>query len=158
MNRCLRDRTLFMLAEGDGTAAERQHLDTCPDCAARQQRMMAVSALAGRVLRESPLPRPRPKAAPAVGRWLVPAMALAMVVAVVWHEVPAGPDPALVATDASAEELSLASVSTALFGDDDDADAEAVAEPDDGSDLQVALLGDWPCEGQDAVLDPRCEQ
>lgn len=40
MTGCLRDRTLWLLHEGDGSASHQAHLLTCPRCTVRYQRLV----------------------------------------------------------------------------------------------------------------------
>jgi hypothetical protein len=39
MNRCLKEKTLLLLHDGDGTSAQRTHLTECAICAARYQQL-----------------------------------------------------------------------------------------------------------------------
>jgi hypothetical protein len=39
MNRCLKEKTLLLLHDGDGTSAQRTHLTECAICAARYQKL-----------------------------------------------------------------------------------------------------------------------
>ncbi len=39
MRRCLRDKELVLLHEGDGRPADRNHLDTCARCAGRYRQL-----------------------------------------------------------------------------------------------------------------------
>jgi len=57
MRRCLRDRALFLLYEGEGTDVQRAHLETCEACAQRYQRLVDDLAVIRRTLREESLPR-----------------------------------------------------------------------------------------------------
>jgi hypothetical protein len=83
MNRCLSERALVLLSVGEGTVAEREHCDGCPACAARLRRLTADLGGIGEVLRGAPpaLARRQPRRSPS---WsLVPALAIATLVAVV---------------------------------------------------------------------------
>ena len=115
MNRCLSERALVLLCVGEGTAAEREHCDECPACAARLQRLTADLGGIGEVLRGTPprLARREPRRTPS---WrLAPALAIATLVAVVGvqrlYQRPAlervdGDGGADAALSASAEEVS----------------------------------------------------
>jgi len=83
MKRCLDERSLVMLSVGEGTAAEREHSETCPTCGARLRAVTADLGGIGEVLRGAPPPLAlrRPRRSPS---WsLVPALAIASLVAVV---------------------------------------------------------------------------
>ncbi len=65
MTRCLKDQTLLLLYEGEGTDLERAHLKTCWACAKRHRTLARELEVIGRVLREEPplrsfYHRPRP--------------------------------------------------------------------------------------------------
>jgi len=47
---CLRERTLFRLAEGEGTARQRRHLASCPRCQTRAEALVHARDLAATVL------------------------------------------------------------------------------------------------------------
>jgi len=85
MTRCLRDRTLLLLYEGEGSSAQRAHLKECEACAARYRRLDRDLKAIGQVLREEP---PSPvvshPARPFAVRWLPAAAALAMTLMLVW--------------------------------------------------------------------------
>ena len=83
MKRCLNERSLVMLSVGEGTAAARAHSETCPTCGTRLRALTAELGGIGEVLRGAPPPlaRRRPRRSPS---WsLVPALAIASLVAVV---------------------------------------------------------------------------
>jgi len=54
MNRCLTDRALWRIHEGEAPAAERDHAGACLRCAARSQRLVRDVALLGETLRAAP--------------------------------------------------------------------------------------------------------
>jgi len=136
MKRCLDERSLVMLCVGEGTAAEREHCETCSACGARLRALTADLGSIGEVLRGSP-----PPLAPRTPRrslsWrFAPALALAALVAVVgvhrWLERPPlggtdGDDVADVSVSASAEE-----VSDALFDTSGERAVLAMALPSGG--------------------------
>ncbi|HTW87503.1 MAG TPA: hypothetical protein VMD75_05815 [Candidatus Binataceae bacterium] len=55
MNRCLSDKVLLMLHEGEELAREREHLERCADCDRRYQRLVSELAEIVTILNE-PLP------------------------------------------------------------------------------------------------------
>lgn len=155
---CLRERRLFLLAEGEGTGDERRHLLVCPDCRNRQRSFVRAAEVAGRVLLDGPPPDVvTPRVHRAAFGWRMPVAALATALALAWlgilgHGFPSGTttrDPGV--ADAA---LALSDVSTSLFAVED-----GVWRPDqdpDASALQAALQGDWPCDGAERVLDADC--
>jgi len=166
MSRCLNERTLFLLSEGEGRAPERAHVAWCARCAARYERVVRASELAARVLREEPPPLPRRPSVPA--RWLMPVAAAALLVlTLVWHGAVVRPPAEPVVFNGKRTEVALASgqhrsapnpvvlarasdVFSAIDGD------VAPDRDSDGTYLEAALGGEWPCEGQEQFADPRC--
>ena len=83
MKRCLSERAIVLLSVGEGTAAEREHCDGCPRCTTRLQAVAADLGGIGQALRGAPpaLVRRQHRRSPS---WrLVPALAVATLVAVV---------------------------------------------------------------------------
>lgn len=133
MSRCLSDHTLWGLWEGEGTTAQRVHLERCADCRARYQWLGRDLRVLRRVLQEAPPPHVVPLRAHARGmHWLPVAAALAAVLLVVgiqWGlRWPTAPD------------LSMAD------------QGEAV------SYLQAALDGEWPCDGREPFFHLGCDE
>jgi hypothetical protein len=133
MSRCLRDQTLLWLAEGEGTHAQRVHLETCAACTIRYQRLVDDLKVLRRVLRGAPLPQAmRRRRRTFHPRWLPVAAALALALAglmgglEMWNAVP--PPPPL---EARHEAMTL---------------------------VQAALDGGWPCNGQEPFFHPGCDQ
>ena len=54
MNRCLKDKALFLLHDGEGTSAQQTHLKECEACAARYQQLRRDLETISQVLREEP--------------------------------------------------------------------------------------------------------
>jgi hypothetical protein len=156
MNGCLRERTLFLLSEGEGSAAERAHLGACPRCAARYEDMTRASALAARVLEEGPLPARAAGREATLRPWsIAAALAVGLVLALVWRGVPGDPSrrPAALAEDTS-DPQGLYLMSRVLFAPE----AESAPAPDsDGVYLEAALSGESPCETERGGWDPRCQ-
>lgn len=83
MMRCVRDRTLWLIHEGQGSPAEGAHLRACPRCASRYDRLVRDLEALGPALRALPsVARSRPSARALAGRRLALAAALVVLVAV----------------------------------------------------------------------------
>jgi len=54
MNRCLRDRTLLLLHEGEGSESDRAHLRACLRCAGRYQQMGLDLEVIDQALEQAP--------------------------------------------------------------------------------------------------------
>lgn len=153
MTGCLGERALFRVSEGDATAAEQAHLSACPRCGAALRDLDAAVALAARVLREGPLPTVAPRRLSMWSAGLLPlAATLVLAVGVTWWTTARTLVPTRPVQLAS---LSLTELSHALGAGDG---SESDTTPDsDVAYLQAALSGQWPCEGYEAPLDPRCD-
>ncbi len=155
MSRCLRDRTLLLLYEGEGTGSQRSHLVECEACTTRYRRLESDLETIGQVLREEPPPeavRHRPQ--PFTLRWLPTAAVLLIVLMVVWGSVRmwnSSPSPHLEKT--SNEEIweFLEEASTALFFPEDAIAEEDWLEVSDLHNLPVVLGEEWSCEWEDAL-------
>jgi hypothetical protein len=142
MSRCLSERTLVRVSDGDATVAERQHLAECGDCSARARSVVRDVARLSLVLRGEPPPLPPRRAISRV--WWMPASAVVATALVVLtlHHAPTRP------ATADAAPLSLAEVSEVAFAADPtpgDADLERA----DLVALDEAIDGSWPDEGDD---------
>ncbi len=133
MSRCLRDRTLWKLSEGEGTRAQRSHMEACPDCATRYQRLERDMVVLRRILQEVPRPQPVLQRLRASRIWWLPvAAALAIALAWVgggrelWQQRPPG--------------------------------LPMEAQYEVASYLRAALDGDWPCNGQEPFFHLDCDQ
>ena len=79
MSRCLRERTLWGIYEGEGTAAQQAHLQACVACHVRYQAFVHTLAEIRSSLQETPPPpvcMPRPFPSPV--RWHSAAVGLAV--------------------------------------------------------------------------------
>jgi hypothetical protein len=159
MSRCLDERMLWRLSEGEGSGAERAHVASCLICAGRLRRLEQdlqhfQSALAG------PPPLAFVQARPVRLRWTRAAATLAAMVVLAWFGVwwqwPSPPHP----MDTHQESIwsLLDGVSTALFPG---LESGFTATPDrlsDLDDLQAALAGEWPCEDPAAFANVDCDE
>ena len=102
MSRCLRERTLWGIYEGEGTAAQQAHLQTCMACRVRYQALVQTLEEISNSLQETlpPLVRmPRPFPSPV--RWQSAVVGLAVLLLLVggglWlRQVPPPTQPVVV--------------------------------------------------------------
>jgi hypothetical protein len=116
---CLDERRLLEVHFGDAAVADRTHVATCSDCAARLQALRRDLGRVDAVLRATPPPT---RARPVAWRWAPVAVAaiLALAVAVHRHHVVTPDDDTL----ALADELTT-TMTTEDWLDDGDADRPA---------------------------------
>ena len=160
MNTCLRNRALLLLSAGEGTSEQQAHLATCTVCAARYRQFVGELESIERILRTPP-----PPAAPFFrrltlrGPWL-PAVALAVTVALVWGGVWLRQlSRPIVAEETSHDVVSFLAdqVSPALFATADVRLAEVPTPVANLTYLQAALDEGWPCEQQEPFPTTRCD-
>ena len=60
MSQCLKDRSLLLLHEGEGTGTQQSHLADCESCATRYRQLKRDLEAIERVLREEPPPEVAP--------------------------------------------------------------------------------------------------
>jgi hypothetical protein len=160
MNRCLRDRTLWLMSEGEASREDRAHMASCAVCAMRLRRLEQDL----RQLR-SILTGPPPQVAPTQPRplrvqWLPAAATLAALLMVVWVGLWwTQPAPPMQPTEARQESVwpFIEGISAALFASVDFGVTGTADQLWDLGDLQAALAGDWPCEGQAALVNVACD-
>jgi hypothetical protein len=160
MSRCLGDRTLWLMSEGEGSRADRVHVASCVACSARLRRLEADLGQLTSVLRAPP-PRVAPTwPRPFRLRWMTAAATLAAMLIVVWvglwWQQPAPPTLPMEASQESIWSF-MDGVSAALFAT---VDPGVMSSPDalpDLDDLQAALAGDWPCDEPLALGDVGCD-
>src|SRR5262249_54634721 len=79
MSRCLRERTLWGIYEGEGTAAQQVHLQTCVACHVRYQALVHTLEEISSSLQETPPPPVRmPRPFPYCVRWQSASVGLAV--------------------------------------------------------------------------------
>ena len=84
MSRCLRERTLWGIYEGEGTAAQQAHLQTCVVCRVRYQALVHTLEEVSSSLQETPPPPVRmPRPFPYPVRWQSAVVGLAVLLLLV---------------------------------------------------------------------------
>ena len=84
MSRCLRERTLWGIYEGEGTAAQQAHLQACAVCRVRYQALVHTLEEISSNLQETPPPPVRmPRPFPYPGRWQSAVVGLAVLLLLV---------------------------------------------------------------------------
>ena len=102
MSRCLRARTLWGIYEGEGTATQQAHLQTCVSCHVRYQTLVHTLEEMSSSLQETPPPQVRMlRPFPYSGRWQSAVVGLAVLLLLVggslWlRQVPPPTQPAVV--------------------------------------------------------------
>lgn len=85
MNRCLRDKALLLLLDGEGTVLQRTHLSECEGCASRYQQLANDLGVLTQVLRgEPPANIVSDRFHPLTFHWFPAGAALAMALLLVW--------------------------------------------------------------------------
>jgi len=162
MSRCLGDRTLWLMFEGDARPEDRAHVASCTGCTARLHRLEQDLGRLRTVL-SGPLPvHTKPaRLRPTRRRWMTAAATVAILTLTVWlGSWWQPPLPPALQTEAPQESVwpFIEGLSMALFTP---VDAGAIGSPDPLPDLgalQAALVGDWPCEGQDVLGQVACDE
>lgn len=159
MTRCLRDRTLWLMSEGEGRQAQWAHLQDCLPCAARYQRLKHDLAVLGSMLNDRP-PLQRKVRPPHALRapWMA-AAALAATLAIVWGTLwLQRPMPLVIPPETHYEAIwpFLGEISDALFSMLDGGDGEVLVHFPDLTDLEAALQGEQPCEPQASFFGFEC--
>jgi anti-sigma factor RsiW len=161
MSRCLRERTLWLMSEGEARREDRVHIASCAACRARLRQLEQDLSRLRSVL-TAPLP---PQAAPARlrpvrVRWMTAAVTLAAAIALVWfggwwqH-----PAPPTFYTEGRQESIwpFIEGLSAALFPAVEGGIAGTPDRLSDLTDLQAALAGEWPCDELEAFADLACD-
>jgi hypothetical protein len=140
MTRCLEDKTLFLLSEGETNAEQQSHLQSCQACAKRYYEIKRDLRLITHTLRQEPPPLPWTPKAPILYRSLPIAAGALLAIALVlgdsrlWRPNSAS-DQAL-NSDVS---QFLEQVSEAVFDGGRIRDIENTSSDSDLASLQVAL-------------------
>jgi len=161
MSRCLGDRTLWRLSEGEGSREERAHVASCVVCTGRLLRLEQDLRHLQSALTGPPLPRlALGPARPVHLRWTTMAATLATMVVVAWFGVwwqRASSPPQMDTRQESIWPL-IDGVSTALFSTVEIGFPETPDRLSDLDDLQAALAGEWSCEGPVASANVDCDE
>lgn len=163
MKRCVSDRTLWLVAEGEATAADRDHVQSCVACTARYQRLDHDLATLRVALSGAP-PRRMVRQSAVPVRWHWPTATAAVVLIALawgslWFQGPSWPNLAPVDGQEAVASF-LAEVSLALFAS---ADAELFGEVAwpafalDSPVPSVAVDDEWGCDSEPLWFDVQCE-
>lgn len=153
MSRCLREETLWLLSEGEGTNAERTHLEGCTDCTRRYEQLTQDLKKLGRVIQRGPFlsTTARPRRAWSF-RWGYATAALATLLVVLWgglwlREPAQFLWSALSAETLDSEDLQFLQqeVFPAMFSTPNIGLGTLPGHTTDGAYLEAAVNGGWPC-------------
>jgi hypothetical protein len=161
MKRCVGDRTLWLMSEGEAGPEARAHVASCVACRERLQRLERDLRQLRSVLTAPPPPRIAPAhLRPVSVPWLTAALAFAALLIVIW----VGPwwqppVPPTLPMEAGQESIwpFIERVSEAIFAIVEVGAVEIPDLPYDLTDLQAALAGDWPCEEPDTSWHLECD-
>jgi hypothetical protein len=137
MSRCLRERTLWGIYEGEGTAAQQAHLQACVACHVRYQAFVHTLEEISSSLQETPPPPARmPRPFPSPVRWQSAVVGLAVLLLLVggslWlRQVPPPMLPAVVYSEELTALLEEVDIIVVMTLDVDSVESwEAIAEVD----------------------------
>ena len=141
MIRCLEDKTLFLLSEGEGSKEQRSHLQSCQLCTERYHEIERDLRLIARTLQQEPPPLPvTAPGAPIFFRFLPIAAGVLLAIALMWGE------SRLWRPDSSSEQRFsgdvsqfLDQVSDAIFYGGSMGEIEPASSDSDLASVQVAL-------------------
>jgi hypothetical protein len=159
MSRCVGERALWRVSEGEASLRERAHVASCSVCAARLRRLEQELSYLRSVLSGAPPSQMAPAQPPRVRmRW---AAALATLAAMAmfawvggWWRQPSSPIP-VEGRQASIRPF-IESVSTALFPSVESGFSATPDRLSDLDELQVALAWEWSCEGPEGLANVAC--
>ena len=162
MNQHLPDEALWSLHEGEGTGAERTHLENCVACRARYQQLEHDLKVLGRVLREAPpLPAPQPRHALRI-RWVPAVAVMALTLLLAWGQewvrvltLPVSPQEAR--KNQETVHFLTRDIPMALFSTGEPTPGKLPAHATNLAYLQAALDGGWPGEPCEPSGSTNCE-
>lgn len=163
MNRHLPDEVLWSVHEGEGTSAERTHLEDCVVCRARYQQLARDLKVLKQVLRAAPpLPAPpQPRRALQI-RWAPAVAVMAATLLLAWGQewlrvltLPVSP----LAARKNEETVHFLTkeVPMALFSMPEPNPGKLPADATNLAYLQAALDGGWPSEPCEPSRTTNCE-
>jgi hypothetical protein len=160
MSRCVSDRTLWRLSEGEARREERDHVTSCSLCTTRLRRLEEELHDLQVILSSSPPSRGVPTEHPDLRRRRVAAVAMvaAMIMAAwfgVWWQRPSSP----LAPEAPPASIwpFIEGVSAALFPSAEVGFGTTTDRLSDLDDLQAALGWEWPCDGRETLPYWACD-
>jgi hypothetical protein len=159
VSRCVGDRALWRVSEGEAGLRERAHVASCSVCAARLRRLEQELSCLRSVLSGAPPSQMAPAQPPRIRmRW---AAALATLAAMAmfawlggWWRQPSSPIP--VEGGQTSIRPFIESVSTALFPSIESGFSASPDRLSDLDELQVALAWEWSCEGPEGLDNVAC--
>lgn len=160
MSQCVNDHTLWLLSEGQASRQTRTHVAGCAGCAARYQRLVNDLEVLKSALSVSPPQVAALRQRLARRGWLTATAAAAAMLWLAWSGLwLLAPSPAVIPQERGQEAVwsFLEGVSEALFATVDVGAVETLDRPFDLADLQAALAGAWPCEGEGTVWRLECD-
>ena len=160
MSRCLPDRTLLSMYDGEATIAHQAHLQTCTACAARYRQLIQDLEVIGQALQKAPPSRVNLSRSCVVSlRWVPVAAALAVVLvwAGIWIWRPARQTLSPVASSEDILQFVEKDIAPALFPLAKTRVATLPVPVSDLTYVQAALDGEWPCERREPFLSAGCE-
>ena len=143
MTRCLDEKALFLLSEGDGESERQSHLENCLSCAQRYDRLAAdVEFISTTLQKAPPSIHPVPLRMPIFYRSLPFAVALLLGIALVWGESrlwkPISPSSTESAFNSDLSQF-LDQVNDALFSNATGSNTRVIAPDPDVASVQAAL-------------------
>ena len=141
MIRCLEDKTLFLLSEGEASEEQRSHLQSCQVCTERYHEIERDLRLITQALQQqpSPLPVTAPRA-PIFFRFLPIAAGVLLAIALMWGESRFWrPDSSLEQRFSGDVSQFLEQVSDAIFDGGNMGEVEPASSDSDLASVQVAL-------------------
>jgi hypothetical protein len=139
MIRCLEDKTLFLLSEGEASEEQRSHLLSCRTCAERYHEMGQDLRFITQTLHQEPLPLRIAARAPIVHKSLPIAAGVLLAIALLWGESRLWrPNPSSEQALNGDVSQFLEQVSEAIF-DRGSREVETASSESDLASVQVAL-------------------
>ena len=154
MKRCVSEKRLLVISEGQGTIPERSHVKGCESCTERLQHLTADLAMIVQVLREPPpLPQPVPERQPFRLGWISVAAVGAATLLLTWNSgwrpyfpwlSSPTPGPSMQVRDEDIAEILVNDVVPAVFMTRELGTGTLPEDATNLSYLTAALDGGWP--------------